>query len=335
LNRPICVVTGASGALGPIVVREFGDAGFTVRALTRAAAPDSTFPDGTEIVVGDILEPETLERAMSGADTVVHLAALLHVLNPAPAMASEYQRVNVEGTRNVLESAFRAGVRSVVVASTIAVYGPTSDKVLDETSEPDPDTYYAKSKLESERVSLLAVDRAGQPLAVVLRFGAIYGSRMKGNYRRLMGALQRGAFVRVGSGTNRRTLIHERDAARAVLLASRHPAAPGQVFNVTDGSWHTLNEIVSSIAEALGKPIRRIVLPLWPVRVAAAVIELVVGLTGRRSPVGRATIDKFVEDVAIDGSRMIRELGFAPRYDLAAGWRDTVATIRASASRGR
>jgi nucleoside-diphosphate-sugar epimerase len=327
-RRPICFVTGASGALGPVVVREFLDAGFAVRALTRRPSDPALFPPGVEWISGDILQPETFRAALQGVDVVVHMAALLHVVDPPPSLAPEYERVNVQGTKNVVGAARDAAVRRVVFFSTIAVYGSGSASVLDESVSAQPSTQYAATKLEAERVAMSYRTTEGAPLSSVLRLAAVYGIGLKGNYRRLVEALAGRYFLRVGNGRNRRTLLYQRDAARAALLASTHPAAAGKTFNVTDGRTHTLNEIIEAISRALGRRNRDLSIPAVPARAAAGIIEDLFRMTGRRSPVGRATIDKLLEDVAVDGSRIIRELGFRPEYDLERGWAETIAVMR-------
>jgi nucleoside-diphosphate-sugar epimerase len=81
------------------------------------------------------------------------------------------------------------------------------------------------------RLVLNARSADGQPLGTVLRLGAVYGSRIKGNYERLTRALARNRFIPIGKGLNRRTLVYDKDVGRAAALAVSHPAAAGRVFN--------------------------------------------------------------------------------------------------------
>lgn len=328
MTQRLCALTGAGGALGPVVAREFVEAGFAVRALAHRPLDSSLFPHGSEFGIVDVLDPEAIDRHLSGVDTVVHMAALLHVVNPPPSLAAEYERVNVGGSRNVLAGAASAGVRRLVLFSTIAVYGYGSGTILDESSMPAPTTPYGASKLEAERAASAESAPHGAPLTTILRLGAVYGSRVKGNYRRLVRGLARGLFVGVGDGRNRRTLVYERDAARAAVAASTYAAAAGKIFNVTDGEFHTVREIVNTIGRALGRGPRRFFIPTAPARFAAGLIEDAFCVAGRPAPVGRATVDKFIEDIAVDGSLITRELGFHPAFDLERGWRETIADMR-------
>jgi UDP-glucose 4-epimerase len=165
-------------------------------------------------------------------------------------------------------------------------------------------------------------------LGTVLRFGAIYGSRIKGNYERLIRALARHSFIPIGDGINRRTLVYDKDVGRAAALAVSHPATAGRMFNVTDGECHTLNEIMESICTALGRKSPRLSLPVGPIRIVAGLIEKVASTIGIKSPVTRETVDKYTEDIAVDGSLIRQELGFVPQYDLKTGWEETIREMR-------
>ena len=171
-------------------------------------------------------------------------------------------------------------VGRVVLFSTIAVYGPSDGCVFNEESPTHPETFYAQTKLAAEKLVLNARDADGQPLGTVLRLGAVYGSRLKGNYERLTHALARNRFIPIGSGLNRRTLVYDQDVGRAAALAVSHPAAAGRVFNVADGEFHTLNEIIESICSALGRKPPSLSLPVGPTRFAAGIVEDLVRLVG-------------------------------------------------------
>jgi UDP-glucose 4-epimerase len=280
--------------------------------------------------LGDVTDAATVQRAMQGVDAVVHLAALLHIVNPPPALREIYERINVGGTTTVVDAAIKAGVKRVVLASTIAVYGPSGGRVLDEESVASPGTFYGQTKLAAEKIVSTARRADGQPFGTVLRFGAIYGSRIKGNYQRLVHALARGRFISIGDGRNRRTLVYDKDVARAAVLAMQHPVAAGKIYNVTDGQFHTVKDINLTICTVLGRKPPPLSIPIVPVRLAAGLLEDVAGLIGLRSPIVRATIDKYLEDVAVDSQRIQTELGFMPQYDLQTGWQETIQELRNS-----
>jgi nucleoside-diphosphate-sugar epimerase len=183
------LVTGATGAVGPRVVHALDQAGFRIRSFSFDAPASGMFPQSVEVLIGDVTDQEAVQSAMQGVDAVVHMAALLHIVNPPPTLREKYERVNIGGTATVVEAAIKAGVKRVVLFSTIAVYGPSDGRVLNEMSPTHPDTFYAQTKYAAEQIVLNAKGADGQPLGAVLRLGAVYGARIKGNYERLMRAL--------------------------------------------------------------------------------------------------------------------------------------------------
>ncbi len=315
-------MTGATGALGPALIEALLDQGYRVRAMTRSKGQPWPAPATVQVVTGDLNDQRSLSRALTGVDVVFHLAAKLHTetSNADAALRQEYQRVNVVGTRNLAQMAVDVGVRRFVFFSTIAVYGAShAGAPFTEDSPVLGDTLYASTKLEGE-----AVVRA-VPGSVILRIAATYGPRMKANYRRLAHAVQRRRFVSVGPGRNRRTLIHEIDVARAAMLAASH-APDGSTYNVTDGRVHTLREVLAAISAAVDRKLWPGYLPTAPTRALAGVLEDGFRLLGQTAPLGRGTIDKLTEDVAVSGQRFQNDLGFRPSMDLLAGWRQAVGS---------
>lgn len=321
-------MTGATGVLGPTVVTTLLRAGYRVRTLSLHRPEASPFPGAVEAHSGDITDRNTLDEAVVGAGAVLHLAALLHIQNPSAGLRSEYERINVRGTSGVIDAALRHGVRRVIFFSTIAVYGDGRREMLTEESTPHSTTYYTETKLAAERIVLSARRPDGAPLGTVLRLGAVYGSRVRGSYERLVRGLARGWFVPVGPGLNRRTLVYDKDVAAAAILAVEHPAAGGRVYNVTDGHVHRFCEIIQAICEALGRRPPVFSLPVTPTRLAFGLLENAASVLGWRSPLNRAMLDKYLEDVAVDGSKIQREIGFIPQYNLASGWQETIQEMR-------
>lgn len=327
-DSALVLVTGATGAVGPRVVAALLESGYRVRTLSLDAPPEGAWPAGVDVRLGDVTDPPAVAAVMAGVDGVIHLAALLHIVNPMPELKPRYERINIGGTACVVEAALNAGVGRLVFFSTIAIYGPSDGSILTEDSPLRPDSFYAQTKMDAERIVFAAKRADGEPLGTVLRLGAVYGARIKGNYRRLLLSLARGRFIPIGSGTNRRTLVYDKDAARAAVLALRHPGCAGQVFNITDGRFHTMNTIIETLCGALGRPKPGWSIPVGPVRAVVGIIEDTSRFLGRTAPIVRVTIDKYTEDVAVDGSRFQTRTGFSPQYDLAAGWRETVDEMK-------
>jgi len=322
------LITGATGAVGPVVVRAVHDAGYAVRTLSLDTPPVGIWPDGVEAVIGDVTDVSDVRAAMDGVDAVIHMAALLHIVHVSPEIHEKYQKINVGGTGNIVDVAAEAGVKRIVLFSTIAVYGQSGGRILTEDSKPCPDTFYARTKLQAEEIVLNVRGADGRPSGIVLRFGAIYGSRIKGNYERMTHALANHRFIPIGNGLNRRTLIYDKDVGRAVVQAVFHPEAAGRLFNVTDGSFHTMNAIIEAICSGLGRRPPRLSLPVEPTRTLVRFMESGIRAAGFKSPVTAEMMDKYTEDIAVDSSRFQKEIGFVPHYDLKTGWKDTILEMR-------
>jgi nucleoside-diphosphate-sugar epimerase len=380
-HSPHILVTGATGAVGPLVVAALYGAGYRIRTLSIDSPPDGVWPDGIEARIGDISDPAAVQSAVQRVDGVIHMAALLHIVNPPPELQEKYERINVGGTAAVVEAARQAGVGRLVFFSTIAVYGASAGNVLAEDSPANPDSFYAQTKLDAERIVLAAKRADGKPLGTVLRLGAVYGARIKGNYQRLLlalagnlgnlgnkgtrsripgnsGHVPKFPFIPVGSGLNRRTLVYDKDVARAALLALEHPEAAGKVFNVTDGQLHPMKTIIETLCDALGRRPPRLSLPVGPTLGLVSLVERILGvfvgtlsqflanlghvptipghvpiIPGQAPPPTsplaiRAMIEKYIEDIAVDSRRIQKELGFVPQYDLKTGWEETIREMR-------
>jgi nucleoside-diphosphate-sugar epimerase len=324
----VALVTGATGVIGPELVRRLADAGYGVRVLVRRQPEPGLLPEMTEVIRGDITDPAAVRAAVTGTTHVFHLAAKLHINNPSSALAGEYRVANVEGTRIVAEAAREAGVRRLVFFSTIAVYGATKPgEVLHEDSPTSATSLYGSTKREAEKL-LLSMRRRpdGEPLAVILRIAGVYGSRIRGNYRELVRWLRRGVFLPIGPGDNRRTLVYVQDIADAALIAAAHPAAAGRIFNVTDGQVHTFREIVGVICQVLGRRPPGIHVPIPLARMCSRVLDAGVTFSGG-TRIAVPLVDKLIEDMAVDGRRMQEELGFRPRFDLKSGWEATIPRL--------
>jgi UDP-glucose 4-epimerase len=286
--------------------------------LARSAPPAGLFPAEVAVVRGTLGDPLAILAALDGVEIVFHLAAMLHINDPRHELRDEYRRVNVEGTRSLVQAIAATGAR-LIFFSTINVYGPSQPgQVFDERSPLRPDSWYGETKAQAEEIALAGVS------AAVLRLAAVYGPRMKGNYFRLLRALERNRFVPIGSGQNRRTLVQIDDVCSAALLTAAHPGALGHVYNVTDGQIHTLREIIAAICQALGRQPPGLYLPAAPIQLAAGLLDDGFRLLGRQAPIGRSTVQKLLEDVAVSGDKLQRQLGFRPRYDLVGGWREMV-----------
>lgn len=311
------LVTGATGAIAPQLVRELVNQNHQVKVLVRNAPPKNLLPGETQIIIGDLTNEKSLKSAAENAEWIFHFAAKLHINNPNDKLKTEYEAINVTATKNLIELS-RATCEKFVFASTINVYG-TSEKggIFDENSELNPHGIYAASKASAEKFVL--AEKGG----VVLRLAAVYGKRMKGNFPRLARAIKKGRFVFIGAGDNRRTLVHELDVVRAAILCAENNEANGQIYDVTDGKIHTLAEIVAAIAAAQNKKLPKIHLPLALIKPAVNIGDTLTKLIGKNLDL-KNILAKINEDMAVSGAKLQRDLEFKPQFDLQKGWQNAL-----------
>jgi nucleoside-diphosphate-sugar epimerase len=312
-NQDLTVITGAGGFLGNALVQHARSSGYRFRATSRSARIG---PRDLDLQQADILDLKSLERVFAGAATVIHAAGLAHVFGADSKRPEAFNRVNALGTRNVMSAAIRCSVRHVVLVSSVSVYGSASRESRDENSVCNPESPYARSKLESERIAIEAAGDAKIRLTI-LRMATIYGSGDPGNVARLIRAIDRSRFVWIGSGSNRKSLIHKEDAARACFAPVNSPGPTVDVFNVSN-SPVTMREIVESIGKALGKKV-----PSWhiPTKGILAALKVIESVARRGSPTDRvrAALSKWTSDESYRADKLENKLGLRPRIGLSEG----------------
>ncbi|SRR5712671_677371 len=235
------LVTGGTGFVGSRLARRLFADGRRVRAIVRAPGSELELAAArVEEITGDFTRPDVAGPAARGAEAVVHCAATV-----GPDLETA-RRVNVEGTRAMVEAALAAGVRRYVQISTISVYARSPADLLDEEAplktEGDP---YGHTKADADRVVLDAVKR-GLP-AVILRPGAILGVHRTSSWGVKMPARIRDGQVKLrGDGRELLPWVHVENLADAVLLALSDPRAVGRAFNVADrdASWREYTDEV-------------------------------------------------------------------------------------------
>ena len=205
-------------------------------ALRSSASADALqLRPGETAIVGDIGPDTDWRDALAGIDTVIHLAARTHVMHQTGNPLEQYRRINVLGTTHLAHSAARAGVRRMVLLSSIKVNGEsTGAAAFTEHDEPRPQDAYGITKWEAEQ-ALREVAAANSLEAVVLRPPLVYGPGVKANFLRLMQAIDRGIPLPLAAIDNKRSLVYLGNLVEALTLCATHPAAAGETFLVSDG----------------------------------------------------------------------------------------------------
>lgn len=320
------LVTGASGFLGSTIVGLAREAGWKVRALDRNPPMKS---EDIEIFVGDIADSGILRKACEGASAIIHAAGLAHVFGPSAKDSDSFNAVNEVGAARVIEAAVATGIRRVVHVSSVSVYGSHTDGMCAESHPCNPAGAYAISKLKAERRAMECVGQSDVSLKI-LRFATMYGDGDRGNVARLIVALRRGRFVWPGSGLNKKSLIHKVDAARACLRALEKDGEGVEIYNVSAPPV-SLQEIVSAICSAMGKPVPRMRIPASLLGVSR-IFALIPGKPRSLSE----SLAKITRDDAYDASLFNSIYNFQTVVALEEGMRHAVnSLLTAQVTHGR
>lgn len=267
-------VTGSTGLIGSYVVRELLAGGHEVIGLTRSRSnAASRLPDEVTVVEGDVTEKESMREAMKNVDGVFHIAAWFY-LGPGPDNEETAERINVDGTRNVLELVAELGIPKVVYTSTLGVYPLGSWERIDESVEPEcPDSaVYNRTKWRAHYEVAKPMAEEGLPL-VIVEPGTVYGPGDKsyGSIRMMFRDYLRGDLPMIP----RDHFVpwdHVEDIARAHVLAMEH-GVPGETY-IISGEPRQAVDVFRCASEITGVPIPRIV-PGEAFRGLAALIGVV------------------------------------------------------------
>jgi dihydroflavonol-4-reductase len=306
----LAFVTGATGFVGSHVARVLAEQGADLRLLVRSSSDLRNIEDlKAERVIGDLRDPASLKKAVSGCDAVFHVAAdyRLWVRDP-----DEMYRSNVDGTRAVLEAARESGVRRVVYTSSVATMGFTSNGHLADEDSPvslaNMIGTYKRSKFMAEQVAVEAA-RSGMDVVVVNPTTPVGERDIKPTPtgRIVVDFLKKKFPAYVDTGLN---LVDVTECARG-HLAALEKGKSGERY-ILGGENLTLKQILDKLAAITGLPSPRIRVPYAVALATGVVDQLVTGYIRKREP--RATIDA----VRMGRKKMFVSSGKAER-DL--GWK--------------
>jgi len=314
----VVIVTGATGHIGNVLVRELLAKGMSVRALVLPNDDKRPLAGlNVETVSGDITDPESLKSVFTGADIVFHLAGIVTIM---PGIAALLERVNVGGIRNVIEACRACHVRRLVYTSSIhAVAEPPHGTVIDESQPFSPDHVlgdYARSKARATLLLLDEVKKGGLDAVICCPTGVIgpfdYGIS---NIGQLIIDFASGQLKSYVSGAY--DFVDVRDVARGLILAAEKGQS-GRHY-ILSGAQVQVPELIKELERNIGYPAPTYKIPAVIAR-AAGVLASVYYRLLRRKPVFTAySIDVLRSNSLVSSARAREELGFT-----SMPWQDSI-----------
>jgi nucleoside-diphosphate-sugar epimerase len=317
-------ITGATGFLGGRLMSALLESGWRVRALHRSTRDaDKLKALGAEPVLGTLDEAYELQAAIGDVQTVFHCAALFKMWAPA----TDFERVNVEGTRNMLAAAASQGVKRFVHIGAAGIMMGRG-KPMTAVTEDTPFAYprfapYLASKARAEDLVLEADDPAGMRTMAILP-PMIWGAGMP-MLDHTIANVKAGRFAWPGGGASRMSTAHFKNVCHAAILAAESSLG-GRAYFVSDGRDRTLKEVIGTLLDTRGVVAGDRSAPLGMAWLMAAVMESawkVLGIRGE-PPLTRQMLRLIGWDFTVSDRRAHDELNYSP----VISWEEGLAQMR-------
>lgn len=317
------LVTGATGFIGRHYCRALLDQGFRVVGVARSGSAGQLVEGCEPRIVESLSDRAAVRQALRGVDTVVHLAARVHVMKEAdPDPAAAFWSVNVEGTRTLLEESVEAGAERFLFMSSVSAAGTGEQGLLTPGTRTEPVTSYGKSKLQAEReIAEFAAAFSGLR-CVVLRPPGVYGAEMKGYLLRLFQLIGRGLPIPVPRAAAPRALVYVGNLVGAGI-AALSAARPGvRSYYVCDRESLSQRDLVRAIGQALRVRTLAVPIPRLPMRLLGRIGDRVGG------PLSTASVSRMYDSLEVDASPLAEDAGFEPPYSMQEGLAATAEWFR-------
>lgn len=313
------IVTGASGFIGSEIVAELQKENFKIiRLASPNSADESVHSKEKSIYIADISEYKNFSELekLDNVDAIIHSAGLAHQFGNTAK--EKFEAINVKGTENAARLGAKLGVRHFILIGSTAVYGikkissrdekNKNSAAFDENSDCRPETDYAQSKLDGERICIEICEKNKIPLTV-LRLAPVIGEGNSGNVERLIRSIDTKKFLWIGRGNNQKSLIYKGDVAKACRRVILEKKGETEIFNLAAKPL-TMKEIVDEICSALGKKVPGFFIP--PV-----FLKAIFGINSKLLGFGRIgklaqTVEKWLSDDIYAADKIAEVYGFAP-----------------------
>jgi nucleoside-diphosphate-sugar epimerase len=308
------LTVGNSGFIGSFLTSKLVELDYQVAGLDLCQ--NSHMDKACKCIKGSILNNNDIEKASEGADLIINLAAKHHDFGVSE---EEFYKINVQGTKNLLDCASKENIKKFIFISSVAVYD-TKNIPVDESTALNPPNTYGKSKLETENLVREWVDKDSERSAVIVRPAVVFGPYNYANMYNLIDSIYKGKFMFVGKGDNIKSVAYVENLVDAIVFYIDRMKPGLEVFNYSDEPHMTTKEIVEIISKYLNKRVSNLKFPLGFVLAIASVLDVVAKVTGKNFPIQAFRIKKFAQDTYYKSPR-IRNLGFKQKITLEEGFK--------------
>jgi nucleoside-diphosphate-sugar epimerase len=312
-----CLVTGGSGFLGGHLVEGLVKRGESVRVLIRPGSKTEHLNQlGVEFVQGDLWDLDSLKDAARNVEFIYHCAAL------AADWGSwkDFEKTNIVGTRNLLQSAMEQSVDKFIHISTTDVYGYPNSRVDETAAFRFRGWPYGDTKIKAEQAVWDCHRQHGLPITVVRPLN-IYGPRSTTFVLEIAELLKSGKMVHIGQGGKSAGLVYVTNVVDVILLATDNNISNGQAYHASDGSNVTWPQYVNRLADIIGAAHPRISLPYRPAYFIGWLMERIYGALAikRRPLLTRMAVELLGTDQAFSIEKAQKELDYQPKVKFEKG----------------
>jgi nucleoside-diphosphate-sugar epimerase len=321
-------ITGATGYIGNKLANCLAVEGHTIHALCRSKEKASLLDhENIKLFEGDITNIASVIEAMRNCQQVYHLAAYARVWAKDP---STFYRLNVEGTKNVLDAARELGINNIVITSTAGVLGPSKDRPVKEDDERIGDTLneYEETKTQTEVICREYCNKYSMRV-VIVNPPRVYGPGVESESNavtRLIKLYVRGKWrILPGNGKHTGSYVHVDDVVNGHILAMQKGRS-GERY-ILSGVNASYIEFFDVLARVTGKKINLFRLPVWIMTVAGYCMMVYTKITGRPPLLTPMWIRKYLYDWSLNCEKAQCELGYTYR-SLEQGLQETVEWVK-------
>ncbi|EKE00518.1 MAG: NAD-dependent epimerase/dehydratase [uncultured bacterium] len=312
------LITGVSGFIGQALSRSLLNTNYGIKGIIRPkkySLPRFLNNNQDFFTIDPSKSDLGLTDAISNVDTVIHLAARVHITHETasdPLLA--FCEVNLELTKKLMECAIKARIRRFIFISTLNLYVDGScydDKIFNEKDEVNPQTPYAISKHEAEQY-LSDIAKKTDVEVVIIRPPLVYGPRVKANFLSLLKLTKTGLPLPVGLLHSKRSMISVNNLVDFIICCIEHPSAANETFLISDDCDISTKELFSKLIKLFGK--RPMLLPIPP-----KLLHTLGCLLGKKE-----IVDRLCAPLQVDIAKAKTLLNWKPIQTLDDGLKETV-----------